>query len=73
MCDLRRDAAHIPNDQASSYAGRFTPTSPLKSRSASRTVRSIYRPVRAQPVLHCNWQAKEALKVRAGLHPTLPH
>eukprot|EP00975_Prorocentrum_lima_P060569 12705785-Prorocentrum_lima.AAC.1 len=55
MCDLLPDADHVPNDQASSYARLFTPTPPLKSRSANRTVRSIYRPVRAQPVLHCGW------------------
>eukprot|EP00975_Prorocentrum_lima_P046398 9704531-Prorocentrum_lima.AAC.1 len=62
MCDLRPDVDHMANDQASSCAGLFTPTPPLKSSSASRIVRSIYRAVRAQPVLNCTWQARAARK-----------
>eukprot|EP00975_Prorocentrum_lima_P015350 3251036-Prorocentrum_lima.AAC.1 len=54
MCDLRPDADHLANDHASSYSGPFTPTSPsMTSNNLSRSVRSIYRPVRAQPVLNC--------------------
>eukprot|EP00975_Prorocentrum_lima_P058148 12197955-Prorocentrum_lima.AAC.1 len=73
MCDLRPDFDHMANDQTSSCAGLYTPApSSTTSKSASGTVRSMYRPVRAQPVLNCTWRAKAARKVRAGVHPLLP-
>eukprot|EP00975_Prorocentrum_lima_P003754 819559-Prorocentrum_lima.AAC.1 len=63
----------MANDQASSCSGPFTPASPsMTSNNASQTARSIYRPVRAQPILNCTWRARAARKVRAGVHLLLP-